>query len=262
MKYKFYLYFLCPFVSINVFGQEPLQGAHAHNDYKHERPLLDALSYGFTSIEVDILLVNGQLLVGHDYPEKEQTLPTLSELYLQPLDSIFIKNRGMLYPGHDIASFLMIDIKTDGEKTYLLLNEQLQKYQKWIHQYENEGRQGKLTVFISGNRPMQTVMQDNHRLVSLDGRPVDLGKGFDKEMMPVISQNYGLYSTWIGEGQMPKADQEKIRLLANNVHLEDKKLRLWGYPDNIDIWTTLRTLGVDIINADDLEMLRDFLSKQ
>ena len=32
----------------------PLTRGHAHNDYAHERPLLEALDNGFTSIEADI----------------------------------------------------------------------------------------------------------------------------------------------------------------------------------------------------------------
>ena len=42
----------------------PLARAHAHNDYLHERPLLDALDHGFTSVEADIFLVDGKLLGG------------------------------------------------------------------------------------------------------------------------------------------------------------------------------------------------------
>src|ERR1019366_2575676 len=44
----------------------PLTRAHAHNDYEHSRPLWDALDQGFCSVEADIYLVNGQLLVAHD----------------------------------------------------------------------------------------------------------------------------------------------------------------------------------------------------
>ena len=43
----------------------PLRHAHAHNDYEHKRPLFDALDRGFCSIEADIYLVGGELLVGH-----------------------------------------------------------------------------------------------------------------------------------------------------------------------------------------------------
>ncbi|CAN5909544.1 hypothetical protein BH11GEM2_BH11GEM2_29360 [soil metagenome] len=44
----------------------PLEHAHAHNDYEHTRPLAEALEHGFTSVEADIWLVDGQLLVAHD----------------------------------------------------------------------------------------------------------------------------------------------------------------------------------------------------
>lgn len=36
-------------------GVIPLARAHAHNDYVHTRPLLDALEHGFTSIEADYI---------------------------------------------------------------------------------------------------------------------------------------------------------------------------------------------------------------
>ena len=52
----------------------PLPRAHAHNDYAHARPLADALAHGFRSVEADIWLTNGALLVAHDFrdatPEK------------------------------------------------------------------------------------------------------------------------------------------------------------------------------------------------
>ena len=32
----------------------PLTQAHAHNDYEHDRLLLDALEHGFTSVEADV----------------------------------------------------------------------------------------------------------------------------------------------------------------------------------------------------------------
>ena len=47
-------------------GFKLLTNAHAHNDYEHTHPLADALEQGFCSIEADIHLVNGKLLVAHD----------------------------------------------------------------------------------------------------------------------------------------------------------------------------------------------------
>ena len=39
----------------------PLVCAHAHNDYKHTRPLYDALNRGFCNVEADIYLIDGEL---------------------------------------------------------------------------------------------------------------------------------------------------------------------------------------------------------
>ncbi|MCZ9341415.1 hypothetical protein NGM37_27000, partial [Streptomyces sp. TRM76130] len=47
-------------------GSRPLWRAHAHNDYEHPRPLLDALDHRFGSVEADVYLVDGQLLIAHD----------------------------------------------------------------------------------------------------------------------------------------------------------------------------------------------------
>ena len=43
----------------------PLPQGHSHNDYYNKRPLLDALTNGFCSVEADVFLKNEKLLVGH-----------------------------------------------------------------------------------------------------------------------------------------------------------------------------------------------------
>ena len=77
----------------------PLARAHAHNDYEHTRPLHDALDHGFTSVEADVWLVDGELRVGHDLAD---TRPgrTLESLYLAPLDRRAHDNAGRVYPGY------------------------------------------------------------------------------------------------------------------------------------------------------------------
>src|SRR3954467_4865673 len=85
----------------------PLTRAHAHNDYLHEHPLADALSHGFASVEADIFLVDGKLLVAH---EKRDIKPdrTLEALYLDPLKRRVRENGGSVYPGGG-AFHLLID---------------------------------------------------------------------------------------------------------------------------------------------------------
>src|SRR5262245_7590292 len=76
---------------------KPQTRLHAHNDYEHARPLLDALDHGFCSIEADIFLVDGQLLVAHDQ-SKLNPERTLEKLYLEPLRQRVTRNGGRVYP--------------------------------------------------------------------------------------------------------------------------------------------------------------------
>ena len=68
-----------------------LHSAHAHNDYEHGYPLFDALSDGFCSVEADVYLVDGRLLVAHDIEDVRQDR-SLEELYLEPLKGRIGKN--------------------------------------------------------------------------------------------------------------------------------------------------------------------------
>jgi hypothetical protein len=58
------------------------------------------------------------------------------------------------------------------------------------------------------------------------------------------------------------SDLEKIRTLAQRVHAENKKLRLWAIPDNEEAWGVLLDAGVDLINTDQLEALNAYFNKR
>ena len=96
---RFAIPLLCLMLA-SAFGAEvkPLPRAHAHNDYLHDRPLLDALAHGFGSIEADIYLVNGALLVAHDLAGARPDR-TFENLYLAPLRERAERNGGRVYPG-------------------------------------------------------------------------------------------------------------------------------------------------------------------
>ena len=232
---------------------QPFSHAHAHNDYEHDHPLFDALHYGFTSVEADIYLVDGKLLVSHTRPIFKAR--TLEQLYLSPLDSIIRTNQGKVYPGYDDPFYLMIDIKSDGQATYTVLKELLAHHPTLLH---SRNSPVPIIIFLSGNRPMD-ILKDPTAPVALDGRPDDVGKGYTVAVMPVISDNYAKWSAWNGTGQPPPEALQRIRELAKRVHAEGKKLRLWAIPDNPVAWTELLEAGVDLINTDRLEGLNQFL---
>jgi hypothetical protein len=241
------------------FSQQnfPHLQAHAHNDYEHEHPLKDALRSGFNSVEADVHLFNNKLLAGHD--SVTAASPSLEVLYLAPLDSILKANGGNIYAGHDAAPFyLMIDIKTEAEPSYQALRAVLKKYPSLLCKTDDACA---VKIFLSGNRPVLTMLKESYNGMALDGRPGDVGKKYSPQRMPVISDSYKNWSAWNGVSAPGKDDLLKIRTLAQSVHAEGKKLRLWAIPDNALAWKALMDAGVDLINSDRLEALHEFLSK-
>ncbi len=243
-------------LSSTIAISQPLTHAHAHNDYEHARPLFEALQNRFISVEADIHLVHGKLLVSHTLPIFKSK--TLEELYLAPLDSLVRAHGGNVYPGYRGSFYLMIDVKSDGEATYPVLKEVLGRYPGLFKPESVKP----VIIFLSGNRPIQMLLKDKSASVSLDGRPEDLGKGYSAAVMPVVSDTYMKWSKWKGKGHPSGGDMQRIKSLALLVHGEGKKLRLWAIPDNPDAWKALLESGVDLINTDHLSELSEFLSNR
>ncbi|MEO7488793.1 MAG: alkaline phosphatase, partial [Ferruginibacter sp.] len=64
-----FLFFLVIGCSTLLFAQPAfytVANAHSHNDYNQHSPYFQAYTEGFGSIEADIHLRNGALIVGHD----------------------------------------------------------------------------------------------------------------------------------------------------------------------------------------------------
>ncbi len=127
----------------------PLTNAHAHNDYYHTRPLLDALDQGFCSVEADVFLVNDQLLVGHDQSELKPAR-SLQNLYLEPLREIAANNGGQIYPnGPELT--LLVDIKNQGESAFEKLQILLRSYPELISSAESGTYQKRaVRIIVSG----------------------------------------------------------------------------------------------------------------
>lgn len=188
----------------------PVPQTHAHNDYEHARPLFDALSHGFVSVEADVWLVDGELLIAHDAEDLDPNR-TLEGLYLEPLRQI-VKGKGRsVHPGWDGQLQLLIDIKTEGEATYAAIEQALAKYPQVFTRYSH-GRvdDGPVTAVISGNRPLQTMQQAPVRRGFYDGRSTDLRSGMSPEFMPLVSENWTKLFTWPGVGEMPAAERAKL----------------------------------------------------
>jgi hypothetical protein len=236
----------------------PLTRAHAHNDYEHARPLLDALDHGFCSIEADVFLVDGRLLVGHDL---KRTSPerTLDRLYLDPLRERTKQNGGRIYPGGPVC-WLFIDLKTEAGPTYTALNALLTSYPDLVTRFEsNRVVTNAVSVIVTGNRPRETIAAQSPRYAGYDGLLTDLESGISPLLVPVISENWFSHFQWRGRETMPEAELTRLKGLVAKAHGQGRQLRFWGAPDHAGFWQAMHDAKVDLINSDKLDGLRDFL---
>ncbi|MEU5341630.1 phosphatidylinositol-specific phospholipase C/glycerophosphodiester phosphodiesterase family protein [Streptomyces sp. NPDC020766] len=245
----------------------PLWRAHAHNDYLHPRPLLDALDHRFGSVESDIFLVGKQLLVAHDPVELDPTR-TLESLYLAPLAARVKANRGSVYRGQRKPVQLLIDIKTEGASTYQELDRQLRRYRHLFTTYVH-GRvfPGAVTAVVSGDRAARAPMEaQTVRRAFYDGRLLDLLAPVPApaSFIPLISDNWTLNFTWQGVGTFPEVERQKLRGIVAAAHFRGQKVRFWATPDLAGpardaVWGELLAADADYLNTDDLAGLEAFL---
>ena len=245
----------------------PLAPAHAHNDYEHERPLFDALEHGFTSVEADVWLVDGELLVAHDL-EDVRPGRTLESLYLEPLEELVHRNGRSVYPGWDGTFQLLIDIKSEGEATYAAVEEALAAHPSALARFsQGKVKDGAVMAVISGNRPLATMAAADRRFGFYDGRAADLAAGPGPELMPLVSNNWTKLFTWQGVGPMPEDEKARLHEYVAMAHAKGYAVRFWATndvpgPARDALWSELLAAGVDHINTDDLAGLQAFLTER
>lgn len=237
----------------------PLLHAHAHNDYEHPRPLLDALDQGFCSVEADIYLVDGKLLVAHDR-NKVSPARTLQALYLDPLRERVKRNGGRVFPGVPEVT-LLIDVKSDAELTYAALRKVLEDYTGVLTSFQAGSiKTNAITVILSGNRAQATLAAEASRRAAIDGRLVDLDGNEPVSLIPLISDNWSKFFKWKGQGAFPEEEKKRVVALVEKAHRQGRRVRFWGIADTPEVWREFRQLGVDLINTDNLAGVAQFFA--
>ncbi|MEU9692131.1 phosphatidylinositol-specific phospholipase C/glycerophosphodiester phosphodiesterase family protein [Amycolatopsis japonica] len=250
-------------------GVKPLPQAHSHNDYEHTRPLQDALDQGFTSVEADIYLVDGQLLVAHDLADTRPDR-TLESLYLEPLRKRVLANHGVGVYRQRAEFQLLIDVKGDANSTYAALEKRLYdpRYSFLFSLYAfGHVKKRAVTAVISGGRPKDVMLGQKFRLAFYDGRVKDqndLGIGSDPRVTPLVSDSWTGLFTWTGAGPFPAEERAKLHDLVKRAHAAGQRVRFWATPDAAGpgrdaLWKELVAAGVDHLNTDDLPGLANFL---
>ncbi|MEP6729058.1 MAG: phosphatidylinositol-specific phospholipase C/glycerophosphodiester phosphodiesterase family protein [bacterium] len=238
----------------------PLEHAHAHNDYVHARPLFGALELGFNSVEADVYLVGGQLLVAHSR-DSVDAARTLETLYLAPLRTYVQQHGGRAYAGSQPLT-LLIDVKSNAESTYVVLDSLLRRYADlFTISAGSLVIEGPVVAVISGERAIGAMRNARVRFAGLDGRLPDLRGAVppSRMLMPLISDSWDQITKWKGDGPMSESERRELARVVRVAHRQGRRVRFWATPDNEAVWQVLVDAHVDLIGADDLERLRSFL---
>ena len=247
-------------VAFQVQAQpKPLTNVHAHNDYEHKRPLFDALDHGFCSVEADVHLVDGQLLVAHSRLEVTPG-KTLQALYLDPLRERVNQNGGRVYRnGPEVT--LLIDVKGDWRTTYPVLRDILKQYSDILTTFPGDAKQtNAVMAIITGNRSREMFAGESVRYAALDGDLADLDSTAPATLVPWISSNWAASFKWRGVGAIPEAEKAKVKEIVAKAHEHGRRVRFWGSPDKPVFWSEMLADGVDLINTDDLAGAQKFLT--
>ena len=90
----------------------------------------------------------------------------------------------------------------------------------------------------------------------------DLDADTPAELMPMISDNWGVHFRWRGVGEISAADRAKLLEVVEKAHKHGRTVRFWNIPANAAIWGELSGAGVDRINTDGLAGLEKFLRER
>jgi hypothetical protein len=225
--------------------------AHSHNDYQQARPLADALDNGSHSVEADIWLEDGEILVSH---LGLRFVGSLRDLYLEPLQAL-ATGRGSLF-GDGEPVYLWLDIKTSAPEMHPALRSLLSRYPMLRGRRAPvvailTGDEGSKRAYVEGPEPL--AVRDSNDFYA-DDPPHPLWHWY--------ALCWGDYFRWDGNGAMPPDERAGLRALIAAIHARSRRIRFWDTPDSEALWTELLDAGADLIGSDNLPRLRRFLEQQ
>ncbi len=245
-------------MSVTCLSQErQVIFGHSHNDYHRSRPLFEALEHNLKSIEVDVILVEGELYVAHEESEINKA-NTLESLYLAPLMNEFLKRDSSLYGNEPLI--LMIDFKTEAAPTYNALVRILTHYKSMCSEYTDSIKtQRAIDVIISGARPIKQVQREKTRFLAIDGRPNEVYNKANTLLFPLVSEDWFDFVKQFGA--ISESDlKSKVTEYTTLAHNQGKIIRFWNIPNTESQWKLMLELGVDLINTDSPKKFSEFIN--
>ncbi len=227
---------------------------HAHNDQEQQYPFQTAWTEQVGSMEADIYLVNGKILVGQGNKKDLDSARTLSSLYLNPLEEYLHLFHGHPYPGNTEKLQLVFDIKSEAVPTLNALVLLLKDHTLLTSDPE-------LKILITGNRPSPTAFRNYPDFILFEGRSTEKFTPDQWKRIGQIGDDFSSYSKWNGMEMISKADRDTLSALVSRAHARNKPIRFWAIPDTPPSWETQDSLGIDLINSDKIEEITDHIRK-
>jgi hypothetical protein len=240
-----------------------LPQGHSHNDYRRSRPLHKALDHGFMSVEADVHLRRGRLLVGHDgfFLRRRRTL---ERLYLQPLYQLAREQAfRSVHAGGPPGFVLYIDVKRGCPDLPDTLIAQLARYEQMLTIWDGGvRRQGAVNVIVRACDRETEWLARERRWFYFEGRKHHLGGAHDAEVISRVGMPLRRITRWRGRGEMPAVDREALRALVAQAQAEGRQLRFWAATNRPAVWRTLLDEGVEVINVDRIRRFARFMDAQ
>ena len=107
---KILIIFAAAALSLTLQAQRPI-AYHSHNDYDRIAPFWEAYSQHCTSIEADVFLQDGEILVAHNRKDVKADR-SLRSMYIEPIVKKFRENGGRMWKGSDDLLQLVVDLKS------------------------------------------------------------------------------------------------------------------------------------------------------
>jgi alkaline phosphatase len=240
--FKNLLFLVCVLGSFGGYAQNKAAFAvHSHNDYLQPVPFWDAFSAGCASIEVDVILQDGGLMVAHE-KASIQAPRTFENLYLKPIQQGV--DLGLI---KEFNFHLLVDIKTEAYSTLDLLVKQTESYAPILYSPENPSG---LKLIISGGRPKVSDYVKYPSWVFFDHQSKELTAELPWEKIGMVSLSFPRFSLWNGKGRIVESQRQQLQAFIDLVHSFDSPVRFWASPDGKTAWRAFHEMGIDYINTD------------
>lgn len=223
---------------------------HSHNDYAQRVPFYQAYAQQVSSIEADVFLHDGQLLVGHDVEDLRADM-TFEALYVEPIVTLFARNGGRAFRDSDQTLQLMVELKSETDPTLRAVAALLGR---WPEVFDPEVNPAAVRVAVTGRVPAPEAFDRYPRFLGFDGAWDADYTPEQLERIALISTNFRDFSQWNGKGTIIPAEKEWLEQVIDRAHEQGKPVRFWNAPEGTTVYYTFYDMGIDYINTDNPEV--------